>query len=184
MSAGTRSKIVALAVVAALAVAACSSSGGNGEQAEETPTEAETTTTVETVEEPAGPALAMGEGTAFLIDWSALTAEAFFAFMPSDDPFWFIHTEEPDGFFSLEMFTTAYGSLWTGELGTHDIDCSPGGTGICVHLVRPGTDADLREDGAVTGTVAINQLDDTGYDIVVDATFSDGTTITGLQVTG
>ena len=64
------------------------------------------------------------------------------------------------------------------------IDCSPGGTGICVHLVRPGTDADLGEDGAVTGTVAINQLDDTGYDIVVDATFSDGTTITGLQVTG
>ena len=177
-----RPKTVAFAAVAALAVAACSSSGSSSE--ETTTTAAEETTT--TVEEAAAPALAMGEGTAFLIDWSALSSPAFFSFMDGESPFWFIHTEEPEGegFFSLEMYTTGYGPTWTGELGTFDIDCSEGGTGICVHLVKPGTDTDLGADFAVTGTVTINQLDEAGYDLVVDATFSDGTTISGLEISG
>ncbi len=43
----------------------------------------------------------------------------------------------------------------------------------------------LGSDFATTGSITINQLDDSGYDIVVnEIVFSDATTIGSFQMTG
>ncbi len=112
----------------------------------------------------------------------------------AESPFFFIHTSnELDGFyFSLEMYTTGYGALWTGELGEVQIICNeappaPNSTGICPHFDPdgPGPLGDLNADFAATGSITINKLDDSGYDIVVNQiVFSDGSTIEGFQLIG
>ena len=112
----------------------------------------------------------------------------------ADDPFFFIHTRpDQDGFyFSLEMYTTGYGALWQGELGVVAVICNeappaPNSTGICPHFDPdgPGPLGDLNADFAAIGSITINQLDDDGYDIVIDEiVFSDGSTISSFQVVG
>lgn len=119
--------------------------------------------------------------------WTDLVGTPYFAYDDArdpDDPYWHVHTNPAaDGFFlSLEMFTTGYGSAWEGETGTFAIDCSEQGSGICVHFNPEGPLAagDLGADFAVTGQVDVDQLDESGYSLVLtDVIFSDGSTIPG-----
>ena len=163
---------------------------------EPTTTQVVTSTTVPspTTTAVSDPALSQ-EGGVYTIIWTALTDSFWYPNAGSAaDPFFFIHTlPETDGFyFSLEMYTTGYGALWTGELGEVDIICdegppAPNSTGICPHLDAdgPGPMADLNADFAATGSITINKLDEEGYDIVVnEVVFSDGSSISGFQLTG
>ncbi|MBI4883282.1 MAG: hypothetical protein HY826_04425 [Actinobacteria bacterium] len=124
----------------------------------------------------------------YSVDWTALTNKPFFALSVHLDSFFHIHTDPKlDGFFlSFELYTT-FGSQWSGELGTFDIGCGAASTGICVHFDPdgPGPLGDLGADYAASGTITINALDETQYDIAVDVlTFTDGTAITGLHLVG
>ena len=126
------------------------------------------------------------------IDWAALQGPVFFAppSAGSGDPFYFVHTDPAvDGFFlSIEAYTTGYGTAWTGELGSFAIDCTPDGTGICVHFDPdgPGPIGDLGADFAVAGEITFIDLGTGGF--VADlknVTFSDGTVIPGpVRITG
>jgi len=127
-----------------------------------------------------------------MIAWDNLPSDPLFgpADAGSDDPFFLIHTNpETDGFFfSIELYTTGYGTAWTGELGDVEVSCSdPSTTGICPYYDEdgPGPIDVLGSDFATTGSITINQLDDSGYDIVVnEIVFSDGTTIGSFRMTG
>ena len=133
-----------------------------------------------------GPGIAVDASGAVTLDSDSL-APLFFAFVEGDgtDPFWHIHTEEASGggFFSLEMYTV-FGPMWTGELGTFDIDCSEAGTGICPHFTPPGSDVDAGADFAAMGSVDIVQLDAEGYDVTATVAFTDGTTVGPVQLVG
>ena len=122
-------------------------------------------------------------GDAVVINWEAIDA----TYLPNtgtpDDPFFHIHSNtDPDGFFlGIELYTI-YGTGWTGETGTFDIDC--GGTGICVHL-SIGDGPEIGADFLATGQVTINQLDDAGYNVdVTGLMFSDGTVVADLTLMG
>ncbi len=145
------------------------------------PTTAPPTTGPPTTEPPPPPRV-------FELDWSKLTLPTFFAYDDQtnpEDPFWYVHNQPTEGFFlSLEMYTTGFGSAWTGETGTFELSCTDGGTGICIHFDPDGDGeafADLNLDFAATGTIEITALDEKdGYDLALDGvTFSDGTTIAG-----
>ncbi len=89
------------------------------------------------------------------------------------------------------MYTTGYGALWTGELGDVDVSCMeavPGAnsTGICPYFDPDGPGGVAVKSAFVaTGSITINQLDDNGYDIVVnEIVHPGGTTIAGFQLTG
>jgi hypothetical protein len=131
---------------------------------------------------------AVGDGPAvYSIDWSKLQYPALFVFDDQtnpDDPFFHLHDQPEDGFFfSLEMYTTGFGSGWTGQTGTFVLSCTAEGSGICIHFDPDGDGdefGDLAADFAAGGTIQIDQLDDEGYDFTLtDVTFSDGTTIPG-----
>jgi hypothetical protein len=101
----------------------------------------------------------------------------------SVDPFYHLHTSpDEDGFFlSVEAYTV-YGSAWTGQTGTFAIDCSPAGTGICVHFDPDGSGplANLGSDFLATGEITIVALGEAGFDVTLsEVAFSDGTTIPG-----
>jgi hypothetical protein len=124
------------------------------------------------------------------IDWSSLEGVFFAAPVPSaTDPFFHIHNNPAtDGFFlSVEAYTTGYGTAWTGELGMFEIDCSPSGTGICVHFDPDGAGptGDLGADFLAAGDIEILQADFEGFEaILTDVLFTDGTTIPGpLMIT-
>ena len=102
----------------------------------------------------------------------------------SADPFYHVHTNPAvDGFFlSIEAYTTAYGPGWTGQLGTFEIDCSEGGTGICVHFDPdgPGPTPSAGSKFDVRGSITFERLDATGYTVILmDVVFSEGFTIPG-----
>ena len=150
---------------------------------------AETTTTA--APEPA----LTEEGGVYSITWANLAGPFWDPSAgTSESPFFFIHSEPAqDGFFfSLEMYTTGYGALWTGELGDVAILCSeappaPNSTGICPHFDPdgPGPIGDLNADFGATGSITINQLDENGYDIVVhEIVFTDGSSISTFTLTG
>ena len=153
-----------------------------------TTTLAETTTTA-----PPPPAIT-SDGGEYTITWSSLPSTPFYSppAEGSPDPFFHIHTNPSvDGFFlSFEMYTSGYGALWTGELGEVEIHCyepvpGPNSTGICPHFVPPGGSADLNADFMAMGSITINQLDESGYDIVVnELIFTDGSYIVGLHMQG
>ena len=133
--------------------------------------------------QPTAPAIVI-QGSAVTINPDALAA---LVFVPpaagSADPFYHIHTTPAvDGFFlSIEAYTL-YGPKWTGQLGTFAIDCSPAGTGICVHFDPdgPGAQPDLGKDFKVTGEIAFTVLSATAFDVTLrNITFSNGTTIAG-----
>ena len=160
-----------------------------------TTTAATTTTTgaTTTTTEPAEPALSQ-DGDTYAIVWAS-TASPFWA--PANesaaDPFFHIHTEpDQDGFFfSLEMYTTGYGALWTGELGEVEVLCmegvpGPSSTGICPYFDPDGPGPiEVNSAFVATGSITINQLDENGYDIVVnEIVYPNGTTITSFQLTG
>ena len=161
-----------------------------------TTTAAATTTTTgatTTTTEPAEPALSQ-DGDTYAIVWAS-TASPFWA--PANesaaDPFFHIHTEpDQDGFFfSLEMYTTGYGALWTGELGEVEVLCmegvpGPSSTGICPYFDPDGPGPiEVNSAFVATGSITINQLDENGYDIVVnEIVYPNGTTITSFQLTG
>ena len=140
------------------------------------------------------PALSQ-EGNVYSVNWAGV-ADPFWNPNAGSaaDPFFHIHTEPAqDGFFfALEMYTTGYGALWTGELGEVEIICdeaspAPNSTGICPHFDPdgPGPLGDLNADFAATGSITIDQLDDDGYNITVnEVLFSDGSSIAGFQLTG
>ena len=101
----------------------------------------------------------------------------------SPDPFYFIHTiPAVDGFFlSIEAYTV-YGPTWTGQLGTFDIDCSAGGTGICVHFDPdgPGPLPDYGSDFSTTGQITFTVLETGAFEVtLVDVAFAQGTVIPG-----
>jgi hypothetical protein len=82
---------------------------------------------------------------------------------------------------------TGYGAEWTGELGTFDISCdSPDtSTGIWRYFDPdgPGPIEVVGSDFTATGSIAIVQLDDTGYEFVVhELVFADGTTFNEFTV--
>lgn len=178
-----------------LALAGC----GDSESSDDTASSTEAPTTAAPVTEPeatdaptttvaALPAALQITDTGYAIDWTALETKPFFALAAHLDPFFHIHTDpDLDGFFiSFELYTT-YGPTWTGELGTFEISCSAASTGICVHFDPDGDGpiGNLGADFRAAGTVTINALDETTYDIVVDElVFSDGTTVTGLHMVG
>ena len=154
-----------------------------------TTTEAAPTTT-----EAPEPALTE-DGGVYTINWDSVTNPFWNPNAGGEaDPFFFIHTEpaEDGFFFSLEMYTTGYGALWTGELGDVDIICdepppAPNSTGICPHFDPdgPGPIGDLNADFLATGSITINVLDDDSYDIVVnEIIFSDGSSISTFTLTG
>ena len=131
------------------------------------------------------------DGNTYTIDWSALAGPAFFAppSAGSSDPFFHIHSDgATDGFFfSLELYTTGYGPLWTGQLGTFPIGCAADSTGICAHFDPdgPGPTGDLGADFGATGSITINQLDASGYSIDVgQITFSNGSVIEPFTLAG
>ena len=147
------------------------------------PTAAPTATPEPTPEVTPAPAVSIEDGVV-TINPAAL-APLFYS--PADpdaaDPLYLFHTTPAkDGFFlSVEAYTK-FGRDWTGELGTFPIDCTQGGTGICVHFDPdgPGPAGDLGADFEVTGEVTFTRLDADGYDITLsDVRFSDGTTIPG-----
>jgi hypothetical protein len=101
----------------------------------------------------------------------------------STDPFFHIHTSPAtDGFFlGIELYTV-YGAAWTGQTGTFPIDCTPAGTGICVHFDPdgPGPQRNLGADFLATGQIRIDQLTTNEFDVTLTTVaFSDGTTIPG-----
>ena len=140
-----------------------------------------------------GPAVpfAISDSGEITMDWSSLEGVFFSAPVPSaSDPLFHVHNNpSTDGFFfSVEAYTTGYGTAWAGELGMFEIDCSPSGSGICVHLDPdgPGPIGDLGADFLATGDVEIIQADFDGFEaIFTDVAFTDGTTIPGpLTITG
>ncbi len=199
-----------VSVIAAVCLlgAACGSSGGEGETISSsssttltTTSEASTTTTApvattappETTATTTEPASAIDlSGDKVLIDWGSLASEPFYS-PPNggSDPFYHIHTNpDIDGFFlSFELYTTGYGSEWTGETGTFDISCSSASasTGICPYFDPdgPGPIEVLGSDFAATGSMTIVRLDDDGYELVVhNLIFSDGTSFEEFTLTG
>lgn len=134
------------------------------------------------------PALELS-GTSATVNWDAVHP----TFIQPDggaDPFFHIHSSNAeDGFYlSFELYTV-YGAQWTGETGTFEISCADPttSTGICVHFDPdgPGSVGDLGADFGATGTISINQLDASAYDITVsDLTFSDGTTFDQFRMVG
>ncbi len=196
----------AAALFAAVTVAACG--GGGSSNDAETTTSAPPATTATTAapstssapapttttapEEPAS-ALTPTDG-GYRIDWAGV-ADPFFA--PPDtgaaDPLYLIHTNpQVDGFyFALELYTTGYGALWTGELGVTELGCSEpppsaNSTGICVQFDPDGPGPGEPLDGfSATGSLEILRLDDTGYDIDLGSvTFGDGTVVEAFRLTG
>ena len=101
----------------------------------------------------------------------------------SADPFYHIHTTPgTDGFFLSIVADTKYGPKWTGQLGTFAIECTPAGTGICVHFDPdgPGPLPNLGKDFKASGLVTFTALSAGGFDVTVEnARFSDGTTVAG-----
>ena len=182
-------RFVFILAVACLALAACGESSSTGDTTVVTePIATEPLATEPSTTVVISPSALTTTDTGYSIDWSALATTPFFALSVHLDPFFHIHTDpETDGFFlSFELYTT-YGPTWTGQMGTFEINCSGLSTGICAHFDPdgPGPLPDLGADYLAAGTVTINQLDETGYDIVVDElTFTDGTVITGLHMVG
>lgn len=132
-------------------------------------------------------------GITYQLDWDSLRYPTWFELDDEtnpDDPFFYIHTQSKEGFFfSLEMYTTGFGSAWTGDLGDFEIGCSSAGSGICLHFDPDGDDealGDLNADFAATGKITITKLDEDGYDLTLtDIVFSNGDTIPGpTQLTG
>lgn len=198
-----------LSVICVLSLAACGGDDdGDGGDVDDTsatsaPATADAATTVAdtasdtTTPDTTTPGSALvHDGNTYTIDWTALGQPAYFAAPSagSADPFYHIHSHGPtDGFFfSLELYTTGYGALWTGQLGTFPLGCSepvpgPNSTGICVHFDPdgPGPATDLNADFAATGSITINQLDASGYSIDVgQITFSDGSVIAPFSLAG
>lgn len=193
----------AMIVVGALAlvVAACgggtgttttgggvTTTGGFGATTTAVSTTAAATTVPTTTVAAAAPL--MESGGVYTINWDALQGPVFFA-PPGGgaDPFFHVHTTPAeDGFFFGVEAYTVYGTAWTGQLGEFTIDCSPTGTGICVHFDPdgPGPIGDLGADFMVTGDVEIIQADAEGFvAIFSNVAFSDGSTIPGpFTVTG
>ncbi len=134
------------------------------------------------------PALDMS-GETVMVNWAATNPTYIPDAGGADDPFFQIHTSnELDGFYlDFELFTV-WGSAWTGETGTFPIGCNDpvNDTGICVHFVPDSEEGvNLGADFGATGTITINQLDATGYDLVVSGlTFSDGTTFEDFSMVG
>jgi len=130
-----------------------------------------------------GSAALSSNGDVYTINWDALVGPIVFSPPAGPDPYFLVHTSPPhDGFFfSVEAYTT-YGPDWTGQLGTFDIDCSPSGTGICVHFDPDGNGPmpDLGADYLVTGTAEILQANGDNFVATLrDVVFSDGSTIPG-----
>ncbi len=89
--------------------------------------------------------------------WSPLTA----LFNSGSDPFYQFHTNEPDFYFNIELYTV-FGPSWTGQTGAFPPDCN--GNGICVYLVPDNANAYW----ATAGEVTINALSETDGAIVGD----------------
>jgi len=150
---------------------------------------ATTTTTTTTTTEAAGMAIEV-DGDQVTIDWSQVASPFFAAPVAgAADPFYQLHTDpDSDGFFlGIEAYTV-YGAAWTGELGTFEIDCTPQGTGICVHFDPDGSgpEPNAGADFAATGTITFLELEDDSFSATLEnVQFSNGLTIAGpLAVTG
>ena len=201
-------KAAMLWAAAILALSACTGAAADSTTTTSTPVTTTTTSTTTTTiaptttttvvtttatTAPAPPAIT-SDGGEYTITWTSLSSTPFYSppAEGSSDPFFHIHTNPSvDGFFlSFEMYTTGYGALWTGEPGDVEILCyepvpGPNSTGICPHFVPPDGAADLNADFMATGSITINQLDENGYDIVVnELVFTDGSYIVGLHMTG
>ncbi|MDW3219187.1 MAG: hypothetical protein R8F63_11305 [Acidimicrobiales bacterium] len=137
---------------------------------------------------PDDPALVV-DGNTLTVNWDAVTPTFIPPAAGSADPFFHIHSSNAvDGFYlSFEMYTV-WGGAWTGETGTFEIGCNDqvADSGICVHFIPVSAEGnDLGADFGATGTVTINQLDESGYDLVVSGlTFSDGTTFADFAMVG
>lgn len=138
------------------------------------------------------PALSQ-DGGVWSVDWASVNAFWSPADEASADPKFFIHTNaDSDGFFfSLELYTTGYGQLWTGELGEVAVGCmegvpGPNSTGVCPYFDPDGSGPlDVASAFVATGSITINKLDDSGYDIFInEIVYPDGTTVGGFGIVG
>ena len=155
-----------------------------------TTTQASTTTEAPASSEATGPAIDL-QGDAVTVNWAALASTPSFApATDSADPFFQIHTSgQADGFFlSFELYTE-WGQRWSGQTGTFDISCSDPetSTGICPYFDPdgPGPDPVMGGDFQTQGSITINRLDDSGYEIIVhELIFSDGTSFNEFTMVG
>ena len=161
---------VVAAAVAVVAVACAGSTSSDDAGGEAVPSSAQ----------PVEPLSVADDGTVE-VAWDALTEAPYWGLDAGDDgELWYLHTNEPDGFLSVEAYTSGFGSAWSGELGTYPVDCTAAGTGICLHLVAPGAEPNLPSDFAATGLVTFVRLDPEGYEVVLqDVAFGNGLTIPG-----
>ena len=136
----------------------------------------------------------MQDGDTYTIVWENTTSPFWDPDAGTDEsPFFFVHTKPAqDGFyFALEMYTTGYGALWTGELGEVQVLCmegapGPNSTGICPWFDPdgPGPMDPFSAFGA-TGTITIDQLDSDGYDITVnEIVYAEGAMVSTFRLTG
>ena len=181
-------------------LSACS---GSGEATTTADQQATSTTTIQvaTSSAPAPSTTTPGgpidlDGDVWRIDSSAFVT--FFDIETAHQGTWYNividPASNPDGpYLGVFLRQNTDGEGWNGELGEQAVDCSPGAGGICVIFAPPGERHPFREfaeDGAidadfdVTGTVDILELDQDGYDIIVDVEFSDGTRLEDLQLAG
>jgi hypothetical protein len=181
----------------AIVLAGCSAaspSANSSPAAAQTTTAAAATTAVAATIGLSSPTPALSQnGEVWTVDWSLVTAFWSPAVATGADPLVLIHTiPEIDGFFfSLELYTTGYGQLWTGELGEAAVGCTEGppganSTGICPYFDSDGPGpVELSSAFVATGSITINKLDDTGYDILVnEIVYPDGTTVGGFAIVG
>ncbi len=108
------------------------------------------------------------------IDWSTLTP-AYSIEGTADAPIYTIfNNPAADRMeFTLVLSTTDADGPWPGGLGTFPLTCTPDRKGICLTFAPPGA-VDQNPGFAGTGTVTINQLDEDGYDVVINANFPNG----------
>ena len=134
------------------------------------------------------------DGDTYSIAWANVIAPFYAAANDaSADPYFSIHSDgAADGFFfSLELYTTGYGALWTGELGEVAVGCmegvpGPNSTGVCPWFDPDGPGPiEAFSAFTATGSITINQLDDGGYSITVnEIVFAEGATVSGFEMSG
>lgn len=162
--------------------------------AEASTTTAESTTTTEATTTTLGEPVLTQDGDNYMIVWASTQGPTYKpAIESAASPFFHIHNNpNNDGFFfGLEMYTTGYGALWTGETGTIQVLCmeappAPNSTGICPWFDPdgPGPIEPFSAFGA-TGTITINRLDADGYDVVVnEVVYAEGGVVTEFHLVG
>ena len=146
-----------------------------------TPTSVPTSTPTPTPTTAAGCLPATFAGNVVTIN-NACLDPLFFAFNPNaGDPFWHLHTDQPDIFLSLELYTV-YGDQFDGSPGTYTVNCGLP-IGICIYFDRDGVGG-FGVELAIGGTLNVVTLANGAYSVSFTATFPSGLSITQVAWVG